>query len=270
MTLYKEVFKNISTEAFLTERKRRKLADIYFNTLNSSAIFTSSGGYFASVASSNPNSLVIDIGASSGTVQAVLDGVTCKNSVKRMKFGGGQISLNLMKQIFGDSPTRASTYAIEGIKRKYCYVSTNFDEEIKTFSQSDIIDVGDAGKVFITSERIKAPEVLFNPKLIGSDDESIIQTIKSSLNSLSEDDRNKVLQNVVLSGGTTNMPGFKERLEKELKEYRNIRFYGSADNEFAAFRGCVTLAMKDEFPWLCVTKQEYEEFGDNILSRFEI
>lgn len=59
------------------------------------------------------------------------------------------------------------------------------------------------------TERFKAPEILFNPELIGLEYAGIHQVVVDSINRVDLDLRKSLYANVVLSGGSTLYKGKK-------------------------------------------------------------
>lgn len=56
-------------------------------------------------------------------------------------------------------------------------------------------------------ERFRAPEILFNPELIGSEYAGVHQVIVDSINRVDLDLRKSLFSNIVLSGGSTLCQG---------------------------------------------------------------
>jgi actin-related protein len=59
----------------------------------------------------------------------------------------------------------------------------------------------------IGTQRFRAPELLFDPKPAGYDLDGIADMIRASINSCDIHLRKDLSQNIILSGGTTLMPG---------------------------------------------------------------
>lgn len=74
--------------------------------------------------------------------------------------------------------------------------------------RSQVITIGD--------ERFRAPEVLFNPSLLGMEAKGIHETAFSSIMKCDVDIRKDLYGNIVLSGGTTMFPHIEERMTKEI------------------------------------------------------
>ena len=74
----------------------------------------------------------------------------------------------------------------------------------------------DGNIVSLHSERFRCPEVLFQPSLVGKEAMGIHDTTFQSIMRCDVDIRRDLYQNIVLSGGSTMMPGIGERMTKEL------------------------------------------------------
>ena len=57
------------------------------------------------------------------------------------------------------------------------------------------------------TERFKAPEILFNPELIGEEYAGVHQVVVDSINRADLDLRKSLFANIVLSGGSTLYKG---------------------------------------------------------------
>jgi actin-related protein len=67
------------------------------------------------------------------------------------------------------------------------------------------------------------------------------------------------------------MPGFAERLEKEMKALvppaKKVRIVAGSYQNFAAWIGGSILASLSTFQYMWITKQDYDEFGPSIVHR---
>ena len=114
-------------------------------------------------------------------------------------------------------------------------------------------------------------EILFTPKEILNDyDESIVsvtQMVDQVVKACDLDTRPKLLSNIFLSGGVTTMPGFKERLLKELKMAipyaRKINVYSGEESRYAIWTGGSVLSSLESFQDAWVPREVYEEYGYN-------
>ena len=101
----------------------------------------------------------------------------------------------------------------------------------------------------------------------------IINSIKKST---IDNDRFKenLLNNIVLSGGTTMMPGFSERVFKEITEYTDNdweldckpNIITENNRYISKWIGMSMIASMSSFEKLFIKKAEYQELGDDHFS----
>lgn len=68
------------------------------------------------------------------------------------------------------------------------------------------------------SERFEAPEILFEPHLIGKECPGLSEQLFLAIHGADMDLRPELYKHIVLSGGTTMYPGLPTRLEDDLKK----------------------------------------------------
>jgi len=67
-------------------------------------------------------------------------------------------------------------------------------------------------------ERFRAPEVLFQPGLIGNDKEGVAEILFNTLQAIDIDYRTDYYKHIVTCGGGTMFPGFLNRMEREIMQ----------------------------------------------------
>ena len=72
----------------------------------------------------------------------------------------------------------------------------------------------------LDTERIECTEILFNPNLTGVDEPGVHRQLFNAVKRSDIFLQRELFQNIVLSGGTTLLENFKERLHKELDQMR--------------------------------------------------
>lgn len=107
-------------------------------------------------------------------------------------------------------------------------------------------------------ERAAAPEILFNPSLIGLEFPGVHQLLSAAISRTDMDLRGELLSQIVLSGGSTLFSGFVDRLLAELRRSQPkeslIRVYASSDRGIATFAGGSILGSLSTFKQLWVTR----------------
>lgn len=117
--------------------------------------------------------------------------------------------------------TTAEKEVVRTIKEKACYIAANPAKEEKELAgRTEDYRLPDGTTVQVRcgvsalcfnfnrfaqlgSERFRAPELLFDPEIIGQEHAGVPQVVLDSVNRVDMDLRKNLLSNVVLSGGST-------------------------------------------------------------------
>lgn len=126
--------------------------------------------------------------------------------------------------------------------------------------------------VVLANERFTVPELVFNPSDIGMQAEGVVGTILQSLETVPKGLWQAFLANVVVVGGTSKLPGFRDRLEADLRsqipEDYMLRVGQPQDPIKNAWLGGARLAQNEEaMKQLVVSQPEYFENGDIWVRR---
>ena len=80
-------------------------------------------------------------------------------------------------------------------------------------------------------------------------------------------------ENILLSGGTALLPGFRERLQNEIISLsaspagNKIRVLAPAERKYSVWIGGSILSSLTTFEQMWISKQEYDEAGAGIVHR---
>jgi len=146
----------------------------------------------------------------SKTVTSIeLGGKDLDHYLMRILAEGGYISLsNTDYQTFRD------------LKEKICYFSIDYDKQMLDMSSNanleESYELPDGRIVVIKNERFRCPEVLFQTNFYGMDSPGIHQIIVNAVKKCNSETQDSFYSNIVLSGCTSNLPGFAERMQKEI------------------------------------------------------
>lgn len=86
-----------------------------------------------------------------------------------------------------------------------------------------------------------------------------------------------MLNNIVLSGGTTMMPGFSNRINLQLKEvlnrenisYNSYKVIAEGNRNISAWIGASMISSMSSFNNVFITREDYNENGENKLNIFQ-
>ncbi|SPO05551.1 related to actin-like protein [Cephalotrichum gorgonifer] len=130
---------------------------------------------------------------------------------------------------------------------------------------------GQEDVITLRNERFTVPELLFHPMDIGMRESGIPGLVMQSLAELPLALWPGLLSNVVVVGGNAQIPGFRERLQRELvmlaPDDCAVRVAVPQDPITATWEGGKKLADHADVEGLCVTREEYEEYGAGWVAR---
>merc|ERR1719445_740721 len=128
----------------------------------------------------------------------------------------------------------------------------------------------DGTELSIGSARYRAPEILFDPSLIGAEYGGIQDCIYDCITKCDLDLRKDLYKTIVLSGGSTNIKNFGRRLVTEIQmkvPKAKIKVYAPLERHLTAWIGGSLLSFLEGFRPMWITQKEYSEFGNSILFR---
>ena len=130
----------------------------------------------------------------------IYEGYTLPHAILRLDLAGRDLTDYLMYWLKED----------RDIKEKLAYVAETYDEKLKADTSSNIeknYELPDGWIIAVGAERFRCTEVLFQRNLIGKESEGIHKLTYESIMHYDVDIRRDLYTNIVLSGGTTMIPG---------------------------------------------------------------
>lgn len=98
----------------------------------------------------------------------------------------------------------------------------------------------------IGAERFRAPEILFDPEIIGQEYPGVHQMVVDAINRTDLDLRKSLYSNIVLSGGSTLTKGFGDRLLSEVQKLAvkdmRIKIFAPPERKYSTWIGGSILA----------------------------
>jgi len=235
--------------------------------------------------------VVLDSGDGVSHVVPVWEGVVPAHMIKRLDVAGRHITDYMIKllQLRGYNFNSSADFeTVRQIKEQLCYVGYDLDIEkrlgLETTTLVQNYTLPDGRVIKISSERYEAPEVLFQPHLIGLESAGISEMLFNMINEADIDLRSSFYKHIVLSGGSTMYPGMPSRLERDMKNLYLERVLKGDEAGLAKFRlgiedpprrkhmvflGGSVLAdiMKDRDAEFWITRQEWAEHGTRIFDK---
>ena len=267
------------TEAPLNPKtNRERMVQIMFDSFDVPYLYISIQAVLALYSSGRTTGCILDSGDGVSHTIPIFEGFIIPHAINRLDIAGRDLTEYLMK-ILAESGNNFSNSAereiVREIKEKVAYVAEDFESEMNHFLSSSLNDVSyelpDGQVIVIGSERIRTPEVLFQPSLIGKEGYGIHIHVYNTIMSTDIDLRKDLFYNIVLSGGSTMFPGINARLTNEIKaivpESIYVRIITPPERKYSVWIGGSILGSLNTFQENWISKNDYYEFGCGIVHR---
>eukprot|EP00043_Microstomoeca_roanoka_P008224 m.79330 g.79330 ORF g.79330 m.79330 type:complete len:508 (+) comp14153_c0_seq4:182-1705(+) len=285
---------------------RERICRLMFDTLDIAALFVANTSSLALFGTGNVTGVVVDIGYEVAISVAVYHGEVVPTSLKRLDVGGRDLDARLAQLLrdrgYSISMDRAfEALVLRDMKERCCYVAYDYAAELKKVNQTTLVrsawarggnsvsidyDVTAHGnadlpgfenrsipdKISFDSERFTCPEALFDPLTAFNIDfliPGVHKMVQETIKAVPIDLKRAMYQHVALSGGTTLLPGFADRLRKELREIAppsvEINIDDKPNRHLAVWIGGSVLAASKNFNFHWISREEYKEYGVELL-----
>lgn len=126
-------------------------------------------------------------------------------------------------------------------------------------------------QIHLNVERIRVPEIVFQPGIAGLDQAGVVEIATDILNQriAKVHDGETIFKDIFLTGGNTLFEGFEERLRKELRAVvpvdARIELRRAGDPVLDAWKGAAQWSREAGSRNSLVSKEEYQEKGSEYL-----
>jgi actin len=267
------------TEApFNPKKNREKMVEIMFEKFNVPATYVAVQAVLALYASGRTTGVVLDIGDGVSHTVPIYEGFALPHAMTRMDLAGRDVTQSLQRLLTERGHHFASSAEqeiVREIKEQFAYVALNYNAELERAktdaSMESFFTMPDGQIVTFSDQAFRCAEALFQPSLVGRDEQGIQGMMHQSINKCDIDLRRDLYSNIVLSGGTTMLPNLPERLHAELLRLApndtKIKISAPADRKYSVWAGGSILASLNTFAEMYMTRQEYSEMGPTLVHR---
>lgn len=212
---------------------------------------------------------MLDCGHDVTHIVPIFRGYALPHAIQRLNFAGSQLT-DYLADLLTERGVSLETEIVRDIKEKLGYVALDFGKEMESTSER-YFQLPNGKSITIGNESFRCAEALFQPLLLDLESSGIHQSLFDSIMKSDIDVRKELFSNVVLSGGSTKFGMIRERLERELATLApnaaKIKVIAPVERQFSAWMGGSNLAAMSNAKELWITKEEYEEFGLDIVQR---
>lgn len=270
----------LSEPSFNSRIQREKTTQLMFETFNVQCGFMHPSSILSLYASGRTTGTVIEVGGGLTQVVSIMEGFLIQSGCARLNnLAGSDLDeymlrlLALYNDIHLDN-TPLNREIVREIKEKMCFLATsgdNFLELNKDATERTVhkeYEMADGKKIKVSNEMWQCPEALFNPsKYLERDIPGIHQLVVDCIQNCAFDTRKHLYSNIIVSGGTTVLQNFPERLKKEIEgsvPHVNAKIVAAEDRKFSTWIGASILGSIGHAPFF-LTKEMYDENGPNAM-----
>ena len=277
------------TEAPMNPLKNREImAQIMFEKLGFIGLDVQIQATLSLYAMGYITGLVIDSGDGVTHCIPVTEGRVNTHAIQRINIAGRHLTEYLIKLLLlrgYNFHTSSDFEIVREIKERLCYVSADILEERQLAKNTTVLEedyqLPDGSWIKVGPERFECGEVLFSPYLLGKDSDGLSEMVFKSIMASPIDVRASLYGGMLLSGGTTMLPGISTRIQRDIRRLHREMRGGNASSKirikvedptyrkYLVYIGAATLARiyknNPENTW--IYKFNWEEEGPRILHK---
>ncbi|XP_022158964.1 actin-related protein 8-like [Momordica charantia] len=213
--------------------------------------------------------IVVNVGFQVTSIVPILHGkVMRKVGVEVVGLGALKLTGYLRELMQQNNIQFESMYTVRALKENLCYVAEDYEAELSKDTQASFEAAGE-GWFTLSKERFQTGEILFRPRMAGVRAMGLHEAVVLCMDhchaaELTCDD--SWFKTVVLSGGSSCLPGLAERLQKEVygllpsSMANGIRVIPPPYGADTAWFGARLISNLSTFPerW-CITKKQFRK-----------
>eukprot|EP00455_Lapot_gusevi_P039308 TRINITY_DN4405_c0_g4_i1.p1 TRINITY_DN4405_c0_g4~~TRINITY_DN4405_c0_g4_i1.p1 ORF type:complete len:403 (+),score=66.51 TRINITY_DN4405_c0_g4_i1:101-1210(+) len=260
-----------------SQAQRQRTVQTMFETFCAPAVSLISQSILTLAASGLSTGLVLHSGHGFSHAVPVHNDTIDRTAIERTDISGEKLItylVDLLAERGYALTSLAEREIVRDIKEKLAYVAVDFDQEMSLGEgswQDKKYELPDGQELSIGKECFRCPEALFQPALAGVETASIQQIIFDSIMRCDENIRSSMFSNIVLEGGSTMFANMAERLTKEIKTLAapntQVKVSAPTPRKYSVWIGGSILASLSTFQQMQITRQEYDEFGPEVVHR---
>jgi actin-related protein len=250
------------------------MIEIFIETFNCLGFYTNYQGFYCMRAANRKNGVALNIGHGVTTALAVEDGAVVPNSFCRADIGGQDVTDYMARLLTGrghNTWTWSERQSVQQLKESLGYVALNLDAEMQSEnSTGDVLyNRPNGNNISVSTERFRAPELLFKPQLNGCLAPAIDELLCSSIAKTSSKLQQTAWSDIVICGGSSQFKGLDDRLTQQLAPRAppkaTVKITRPKGAMHGAWKGAAQFANRREFRRCAITREQYQEEGRGIV-----
>jgi centractin len=245
----------------------KKILDFVFDTYMVSKIGFGIDSINALYSTGNTTGFIIDSGESMTRMMSVIEGHIDEKSIWQSSYAGRELNKLISSKIYNNyNEPVVLQKAIDHLKSNYFYHSLSTDN--KETDGKIKAELPDGNFVSLGNERSTFPDKFFENH--PSNYQNICEAYFSSMSHLDRETQQLLSANTFITGGNTMIKNFDNKFLEECHKVHKrakINIIENPDKLNASFKGSSMLFEESIFDSQLISKEEYKEFGVEILRR---
>ena len=276
LRVFPEDYSLLITEPPLNPRdNREKLCQVLFETYNVPQMRIELDALLSLYCSGRTTGLSVSSGGGVTSVLPVYEGYAIQSAMKRLDIGGSDVTEYMTRLLTeGGYYFRTSTdrEIVRKMKESLAFVSCNFNQDMVWARMSSemekLYELPDGNIITISNQLFQCTECLFQPLTqLGREHVGIHQLIHNSIKECDIDVRRDLYSNIILAGGNTMLPGFSERIQKEITNLApvksKVKIVCPPERRYSTWiGGCILSSIHSNW----IGRDQYDEVGPSIVS----
>jgi len=254
------------------KENREKMAEILFEKFKVASMTIMNNAVLSLFSCGLTRGIVVESGEGVTNTVPVFEGYALPHAIQSMKVAGQDITQTLFEELRACDIliSEQQMEVVQAIKEKMCSVALDYNKSLQSPDP-----LSDEARSFVLPDkrvikvphkaRFNATEIMFKPQQINGNTLGLPALINDSINKCDKDLKIDLYNNVVLSGGNSMLPGYKERIEKDLMKHipddakSELNIICDSQRKYASWIGGSMLASLGTFSNLVINKNDYQE-----------
>ena len=262
---------------FLTNRdltpkaNKEKSLQIMFEEFQVASLSFGLSSVCSVVGSGRLHGTAVNLGGGTCIVSPVYDGYPICSSIHCLNLAGDDITEHLMNILNREGSAIINWETAKHIKESMAYIAPESQMDVSQTPKSSYA-LPDGQLLTLGGERHACIEPLFSPALMEKEGLGLHQCISSAYESLIRcKQETKPFSNLILAGGTSLLPGVKERLQRQLSPLLPPGVSPSytllPNRRHLSWHGASLISTMSTFGEETYTQEQYEESGPSLVHR---
>lgn len=260
---------------FTNIAQKKMIADYVFEKTQSPNLIFGSQPIMSLYSIGATRGIVVESGHGLTQIAPVFDGFKIDDAFQSVHFAGQDVTHELKARLqkYGVvSKYHMNDYLFNKIKKDICFVHPDPVSERRPsiIPKSINYTLPDNREVEIDGEVQLSPELLFDESQLANGQRPLQNSVKEMLDKLDPFISKRLYEQILLSGGNTQLKNFPERLRRELQknvasEIRVNFLQQNGKPQLMPWIGAFVMSNMSAFSKSVITSTEYKEQGERVL-----